>query len=342
MHIFDKTLITNNLIMKKELLSLLLLFIMVSCNDQKEPIEKAKTPCSVVQLSYPQSAGTSGNGEYGLLGFGYDATGYRDTLSVKAKVVISFPTNTLYTDHPNTSFPTILSGSNFKELSERVNAPFHCGQLFSKHLEALLKLANASEAINAGYAFTYYSLSGYTAHYSFYTHADIISCLNPEFKQDITSMSAQQIVEKYGTHVLQDIFQGFRFEILYFCKSGTQYPIYGDVCEDLFYKRMLQFMGGTPMILRSTSKDLVTPPVDEKMIYNSIGSSKKMCAIINATDYNPDSIRIDAASAFKNENIKYQFAAIGSSGLLPLYDLITDEAKKQEVKTYIEKLLVEK
>lgn len=318
----------------------LIVFVLLSC--KKETIEKPLLPSTEIHLTYPQGIGSSGDGPTALLGYGYDATGLRDTISVKAKVVATFPANLLCIDYPNSAFSTTLSASNFMELSEKVNDKYNGSTLFSKHLEALLKLANKSEVINDNYAFTYYSLTGYTEHLSFYPEIDWSANLHPQFKQDIINLKAQQIVEKYGTHVLNDIFMGYRFEILYFCKSGMDLPLLASACENQCYTRMKQFMGGIPMVITESKSDFVTPPTNETMIYNNLGSTKKMCGLINITDYNPDSIRLDLISPLKNENIKYQFISVGSRGLLPLYEFIQDETKKLEVKAYIDQLIMEK
>ena len=61
--------------------------------------------------------------------------------------------------------------------------------------------------------------------------------------------------------------------------------------------------------------------------------------MITSTDSNPDSIRVDLNSVFNGSNIKPQFIAIGQDGIIPIYELVSDETKKQEVKTYIEKYM---
>jgi len=63
-----------------------------------------------------------------------------------------------------------------------------------------------------------------------------------------------------------------------------------------------------------------------------------MCGLINATDNNPDNIHKNIYAAF-GDNIDIQFMQIGEDGLLPLYEVIKDSTKKQELKKHIEKYM---
>jgi hypothetical protein len=330
--------------MKKEFFTLLLVILFASCKDQVDKTELQPIPSSAFELTYPSGIGTSGDKTYGLIGYGYDATGFCDTISVKTKVLASFPTSGLYLDHPNTTFPTLVSGATFKELSDKINIPYiitGSGEILTKHLQSLMKLANKSDLVNSTYACTYYALTAIYVHCGFYPENDMQQYLSSEFKDDIVNLSAEKLVSKYGTHVLMDVFLGSKFEALYLCKYNL--PIGGDGCEKQFYKRMKQFIGGTAgIIIRETDSNAKNAFMDEKLIYNTMGSSKKLCGLINATDYNPDSIRININSTFSKENIKTQFITIGPRGILPLYELINVENKKQEVKAYIENYMSSK
>jgi hypothetical protein len=146
---------------------------------------------------------------------------------------------------------------------------------------------------------------------------------------------------KYGTHVITNYFNGTKFEALYRCKfspiNGFISYSNGDVCEDLFINRMGEFTGGIFGIFKNPiNTNTQKGQTDEQLIYNSIGSKNKICGMINTTDYNPDSIQFNAGSVFGEGNIKTQFIKIGSNGIIPIYELINDENKKQEVKVYIE------
>lgn len=323
-------------------LLLLLVFIVASCkNDEPNPAPVPKIPTTSVDLIYPKGIGSSGDSLNGLLGYGYDATGFCDTISVRAKVLESLPDGDIAYDHPSSTFPTLISGVTFAALVNKINNPNQFRESatsFVLHLRSLLKLATKSDSINPNDAFTYYAITYYNSHRGLFYGADIQNYITSGFKNDMVSLSAQELVSKYGTHVLTNVFSGTRFEVLYRCRFAN-YPSESS-CEQLFYNRMKQYMGGVFGIYDSTiGSNTELSQTGEQLIYNSGGSSKKICGVINATDYNPDSIRVDVGQIFNAKNIKTQFISIGTDGILPLYELISDATKKQEVKTYIEKYM---
>ena len=119
--------------------------------------------------------------------------------------------------------------------------------------------------------------------------------------------------------------------------ADTQDPIQA---EHSLYQRMKQFMGGIWGIYVSDYESKSTN-INEKMIYNSIGGNKKICGIINPTDFNPNKLFVDInSSIYRSSNL--QFLEIGKDDLIPLYVLIKDPVKKQELMTYIKHYIVSK
>jgi len=335
--------------MKKQYCFLLLLTFLVSCNDPISKSEQQTLPSTSISLIYPIGTGTSGDTSNGLLGYGYDASGFCDTISVRAKVLESLPAGSIYYGGDNTVFPTIISGGNFGALLDKINNPYRTesGEALGLHLKSLLRLALNTDSINPEYAYTYYATTYYDSRRSYHYGSDIQQYLSSDFKNDEVSLSPKELVLKYGTHVLTDVFTGTKFEMLYRCKfknnnTGVNYNDIVNDCEGLFYNRLKEYTGGTPGIITDINSNTKLSQTDEQLIYNSQGSRIKMCGLINATDNNPDSIRLNINSLFKENNIKTQFISVGQDGLFPIYELINDVTKKQELKTYIEKNMTAK
>lgn len=319
-------------------LYLLLLFsLFLSCNKKQADTENTpdneNLESSLIVLEYPSGYGHSGDSLTNVLGYGFDATGLIDTLSVKAKVLNLANKDHLEVGHVNTAGPgIIISGFDFNNLIEYYNYTEEPKILFESHLKSLLKLANESDSINYQCAYAYYCIKILHSFFVYYINTyDINSEITPEFSNDLNSFTAEQIVKKYGTHVLKDIFTGTKFEVLYKCKikNFDHTEVEGGLC-----KRMNEFFGGTPYLIPS-DEIINYSQSSEQLIYNSLGSKVKLCGLINATDNNPNGIFIHFTSLF-NDNIKYQFIKVAKDGLIPLYDLISDPVKKQEVKTFIE------
>jgi hypothetical protein len=327
--------------MKKQTCLLLLLVFVISCNDQSIPKEVQSLPSSKVELVYPIGTGTSGDKTIGLVGYGYDATGFCDTISVRAKVLENLPNGDLSIGKPSTTFPVLISGADFAQFLGTINYPYNindCGAMLSLHLKSLLKLANKSDSIDSKSAYVYYAITYYNAHNGYFTGTDTKNYITSDFRNDVLALTPNALVAKYGTHVLTNVFGGTKVEVLYRFKSDNFFN--ENVAKEYFQARMKEYIGGIPFYIEtgigSVTKKIKT---DEQFIYNSIGSRKKLCGVITSTDYNPDSITVNINQVFDASNIKPQFIAIGENGIIPIYELISDEAKKQEVKTYIEKYM---
>lgn len=323
--------------MKKNFFLLLLVIILASCNDQIDNTELEPIASSTFQMNYPMGMGSSGDTINGLLGYGYDVTGFCDTISVKAKVFDTLPDYNKFYGNPNSTFQTLVNGASFEELVSKISNPYFSlgsAEVFSQHLKSLLKLTNNSNSVDSNYAFTYYAITYINSHRKFYTNSDNQQYLSTAFKDDVVTLSPQELISKYGTHVITDLYTGTKFEVLYGCKFSK--PTSGTICENMFYNRMKEFIGGTPGISNDFDTNTKYSQSDEVLIYNSIGSREKLCGVIYTTDYNPESIQLNISSIFNEENLNTQFITVGTDGILPIYELINNESKKQEVKGYIE------
>ena len=285
--------------------------------------------------------GSSGDTINGLLGYGYDATGFCDTISVRAKVLENLPKGDLSIGNPSTTFPVLVSGADFAQFLGAINYSYNvndCGAMLTSHLKSLMKLATKSDTIDSKSAYVYNAITYYNSHSYYFYGADTKNYVTSDFKKDVLALTASELVAKYGTHVLTNVFGGTKFEVLYRFKSDSYFS--EAVAKEYFQARMNEYIGGIPFYIETgiapVTKKIKT---DEQFIYNSIGSRKKLCGVITSTDYNPDSIRVDLNSVFNGSNIKPQFIAIGENGIIPIYELISDETKKQEVKAYIEKYM---
>ena len=331
-------------VMKKLSYLIVLLSLLTSCNNNQEVQQEEKfqpSPSSNVDLLYPIGVGSSGDEILGLLGYGYDATGFCDTISVRAKVLENIPKGNLGIGYISSTFPVLVSGADFAQLLGVINFPYNvndCGVMLASHLKSLLKLANKSDSIDSKSAYVYNATTYYYSHNYYYYGADTKNYITPDFKKDVLALSASELVAKYGTHILTNVFGGIKFEVLYRFKSDSYYD--ENVAKEYFQARMKEYIGGIPMYIKTgiapVTKKIKT---DEQFIYNSIGCRKKLCGVITSTDSNPDSITVDVNQVFKAGNYKPQFIAIGERGTIPIYELISDETKKQEVKTYIDKYM---
>ena len=315
--------------------------VFFSCsNSSNEPLPITIKPSTVTQLEYPLNTGNSGDKVTSLLGYGYDATGFCDSTSGRAKI-LDLSLLEFLSDGMSTAYPTLISANNFSELTKKLSNSevpqvSFSGFALSAHLKSLAKLAFHTDSINSKFSFSYYSYTYVSPRFTIPMYTDLQKALSLNFQNDINLLTSQQLVSKYGTHVLTSVILGEKYEVLY--SAETQDAIQA---EHGLYQRMKEFMGGTPGIYES-DYEAKSYNNNERMIYNSIGGNKKMCGIINPTDYNPKKLYIDIISSI-SRSTNYKFMEIGTDNdLIPLYDLIKDPTKKLELKNYIKQYIASK
>jgi len=312
--------------------------LILSCNrdDEKDP-EPAST---LTELNYPSGQGYSGNDVSSVIGYGYDATGLCDTLSIKSKVFnINFPQNLLILPIYYSGSKNLIGGYNYydflrniKKYPYRINEPTYS---FISHINNLLNIASGSEVIENDCAYAYYSYDRIEREIKYSALLnEMKSGLTDEFNNDINTLSSQEIINKYGTHVVLSALIGAKFEVIYKCNLNNV-ELNGEEVFNLLYKRMNDFFGEMPGYYSEQEENY--SPSNEQHIFNSIGYAKKSFGIINATNNNSNGIFIDLNTALSNP--KYQFVSIDIDGLVPLYEMIDDLIKKEELKTYIQSLI---
>jgi hypothetical protein len=315
----------------KKILFCLIIALTLSCSKENETIEELPIPPTTNQfLTYPTGTGTSGDPVTGVLGYGYMATGLMDTLSVRSKVLnLSDPY--YYSIYPlSSSGPGyFFSGKNYQEfLSPKPNLLGWDG--LKGHIKKLMELS--FETIESTKSYAYYSHVIYSKRGHFYVSS---SCpdnlLTSEFLNDITALSPEQLVNKYGTHVLISVFYGTRFEAVY---KGNVSPAENFVIQKSMLNRMSQLLGATNGIALGEPSSEYTQS-DEEIVFNSLGSAVKIFQTIKVTDNNPDQIYINQNELYF-ENVRYQFIDFDiENGIKPLYHFVNDPEKKEILKNYI-------
>lgn len=314
------------------------IILILSCNktDENEPVPVS----SLTYLDYPGGYGQSGDSFTGTIGFGYDASGICDTLSVKCKILNLNNQGHLVIGKPNSSGPgIIISGNSYADLlwnmkyyPNKVDEPSFS---FLSHIKSLLKFANISDTDENSYAYAYYSyLQIEEVFYYNINQQDIESELTEGFKNDVNVLTPEEILKKYGTHVIVSAAAGAKFEVLYKCKLNQNSLGVVDAF-DLLNKRVneyFEFLPGT-IIDNDISTNLQS---NEQLVFNTLGFRKKLFGVINATNNNSNNIKVDLMDVF-NSGTSFQFVKIRKDGLIPIYELVSDTYKKQALTTLIEK-----
>jgi len=325
---------------------IIITFFILSCNKSEiqepesalinlnDPFQESES--TLINLNYPSGYGQTGETSTSVIGYGYNATGICDTLSVRNKILKINNLGLLYYGKPFTSGKgTEISGNSYYDLLR--NMEFHPNKVdeptvsFLSHFKSLLTTGLNTDTIDKSCAYAYYSYLIYHEVYHYHMQMnDVESELTDDFKNDINVLTPEEIVSKYGTHVIIDAVIGSKFEVLYKCDINNGNA---DKVLRLLYNRMTEYFGYVPGVLYD--KNVNYSPKNEKLIFNTLGFSKTLFGLINATNNNSNNIFIDLNTVFDDEK-KFQFIKMAKDGLIPLYELISNPDRKQEIKDYIE------
>lgn len=320
--------------MKKQIIFLLLSTLLMACDEQDIKNESEAIPSTEVALFYPAHSGNSDESVTGFLGYGYDASGLCGTVSVREKILDNLQDVTVV-DYPSSTFPNLFKGNNFIKLTEDINNQSQIA--IASHLKTLISFVGKTTSIDPNSAFVYYTTTSLKSHSSIKMDTEYIKYISKNFQNDIIVLSPKELISKYGTHFLTNVYTGMKFEVIYEFKSDETDN--KSLAQLYFSKRMNEFAGMTPYMTNSYSFNPKNIKTNEKLIYNVIGNVEQKFNYINTTDYNPNGIKIDLESIFANKNYRPQFITIAEEGLFPIYELINDPIKKLEVKQYTEDYL---
>jgi len=318
----------------KRVCFVIMTILVLSCNKT----EVNEPESTLIHLNYPQGYGQSGDSLTSTVGFGYDATGICDTLSVKSKILNLNNLNHLSIAQPNYSGPgVIIGGNSYSDLLWNIeNYPNKVDEStisFLSNIKSLLNFALNSDTIDNSCAYAYYSYYLIDKHIHYFVNTiDLESELTEGFKYDINVLTPEEIISKYGTHVIIDASTGSKFEVLYKCELKNKYS--GDVLN-LFYKRMNEYFGQPPGILINETNDNYLQS-NELLLFNTLGFHEKLFGLINATNNNSNKITINLNDIFSSGSC-YQFVKIGKDGLIPLYEFISNTDRKMALKELIDK-----
>jgi hypothetical protein len=331
-----KVSIFNLKIMKKIVICFLFVVFLLSCNEQLINDKANPVPSAEFNLNYPNKKLAGSDAKVAQLGFGYDANGFCDDVSIRERIMEGFQDITII-HYPTSTFANLFKANNFDELIAGINNQSRTA--IKSHLRSLLKLADYNDKPDLNGNFVYFATTQLQKHETIRIFSDYSKYLTVNFKDDITALNAEELVSKYGTHVLTEFYTGMKFEVLYEFKSHVNDDM--ERAAHYFHKRMKEFAGGSPNMWYFNNMISLVANTKEKLIYNLIGNKEPVCNLITTSDYNPDNIRIDLEPVFITDNYRPQFIMVGERGLLPIYELIGVESKKLEVKQYVEKYMIE-
>jgi len=338
--------------MKRTILALAFMATLAACKKNPEeipnPVPEEKLSPDIAytvkgatqdtQPLYPPSA------TFNFLGFGYDVTDkFNDLASVRGNVVdiSAYDADRLYNvlsiRGTQSSWRTIQAQSAV-DLSTQFSNSYNATKSLKLFGNTINQVFPGTDATNKKYVYGHYSYYIILKLYKFYYDQGVNKFLTADFKKDITLLPAQELVSKYGTHVLTNIKIGSKFDVIYQAEAPQNERRGAIVMEGFRYTLKRTF--GLPTgyldepILRNLNDN-----TSAQIYYSSTGGdiSKLKPGTIN----NRVIVNLTNWVASTTED-KATFIGAAEDGLAPLYNFIDDAAKKAEVKAYLDHYYADK
>lgn len=291
---------------------------------------------------------------YFMLGYGYDATGkYAHPSSVRNKVLDlekyknDYKSSIILRWSSSAGAGLGLNGTK-KECIETLGEYVGFSKtetakyknLFKDNIDVAFKndtsFPNLSyKYIGTSQLFTYYH--AYFLYLSSMQERFQTKYLTDEFKNDIDTKPAEEIISTYGTHILKGILVGHRADYLYRYAEDVNLNSY-----DWFLYNNHNYFSFGPWSWGN--KPEMEAPLKENLYI----------AIIDGKQYNPNAWMIDITN-YKGEPIVFNgwkdiddkienltlINFRGDDSLIPIYEFVKDPLKKEELKKAYERYLSE-
>ncbi|WP_426327160.1 MAC/perforin domain-containing protein [Pedobacter sp. R-06] len=296
----------------------------------------------------------TGHPIYHVLGYGYDVTGRlanaeSSTIPVLniEKFVTENPGLFRTNDDVNEYFEYSY-GDNVESYSRRMTEKYHLvldlpllkvPKLFRGELNASFA---KKDSVSAKYIYaTIRKMIKQRSMKIFFTRENLINnYLSEQFKTDLASLSAVDLVKRYGTHVLTNIELGARLDMNYESQTNTS-------------KRESAATAGASISVGkyfNVTADWTTNSVDassnynQKLYYNSVGGDGTK-GLIGELALDNSTIKVNIAnwqSSCTKDNAALINIGTDGDGLIPLEDLVSDPVKKQQVKAAVEQYIIDR
>lgn len=311
--------------------------LMVSC---KQEIISPNTEDEMkTGISDDKTVHSAADGKLDLLGYGYDLTG--DHENSNPALFSAIDVEKLKNEHPDIiENLKIDSTETFFEVGGNAFE-------FLKNISSKKKFSRPEELLFKGLVdFNFSNADKWSSKYIYGLYSQrfinkrilmkkdkvlLMKYLNQQFIADINRLTAAELVKIYGTHILTDFRLGGKMEVIYQAETNNN-------------NRSLAAAAGTEAAFAKVFGVRTPNAQDELVVKNNYnqnvtirtigGASEKIISGIKfGTDGSPIvSINVPAWKSGITDN---NAELIEINDAIPLYELITDPAKKSQVQNYI-------
>lgn len=172
-------------------------------------------------------------------------------------------------------------------------------------------------------------------------------CIKQSFTDDLNVLTANEIIKKYGTHVIAEFYDGIRFDLLYMAKiypsryshKGEIITVSNDKMDAVtvgYYKARVE-TGSSSLnwgSLPENSETLLKANINPILYLNAVGGNP---SVVSKGFYNlekgyPKSNQAEWSATFENIDDDALFKMVKIRELIPIYQCVEDPQKKALIK----------
>jgi hypothetical protein len=331
--------------MSKKLLLLASLGLFVSCRKSGDANPETSAPGTIKEMSFsvtePKSFSSTpvkqGTGDFNFLGYGYNVIGkYADTSSVRAPVVniLAYAAAHLQDidiSHSTSGGSKSLYAKDAEDYSGKISDKLEQTKGMNLFKNTITTAFPGQDAISNKYIYAQYTDEmTWKSIRTDWNNGEAKGYLTPEFNKDVQNLTPENLVKKYGTHVLSAIAIGEKFNVYFQAKSSDNNKLHSSIVGFTYaLKQVFGIPSGWGDPLEPAEVNAISEP---KLVYEAIGGDPSKISKV-VTNRGTIIWYYDWTSTW-TEN-KALFIDILSRGLTPLYNLVDDPTKKAELKSYI-------
>lgn len=321
--------------------------MLVSCKkNQVQPTEEEKfsqdIPIVITGSFNGTDPGLQGNLTYNFLGYGYDITDkYNDAHSVRAEIVdiplfASGSNNRINLSRSTQGYWENFSGENATDLLGQLSNRFEETSGLNTFKGTIINSFNDPNTLNEKYVYGYYSNIAMRMRLMIiedYKNT-VSNFLTNIFAQDVNTLSAADLVKKYGTHMITGVELGSKLSVVYQAEAPkTDRKKISSTGLRYAMKSTFGLFTGEldPMDLKALNAN-----VNARIYINAVGGDQSKLVLTKVN--NRPIINLTEWYKTTTEE-KAKFIGITTKGIVPLDQLIKDAVKREAVKAYLIKYI---
>lgn len=291
---------------------------------------------------------STADAKFNLLGYGYNLLGeYSNARSATYKVIDVDRLDAEQTGRVEI-IPTqgqdsrLQNGINAEDYAKGISGSLEVTRGFKLFPLTIKAAFRDSSSLSTKYVYSSYSILVKQRTYKFAAGAELLrNYVTPAFTMDVQNATPAELISRYGTHILSDILLGAKLDLMYQAQTRN---------ED----RIKAASGGinagvkgvfTIDVKGAENSTYASRNFSQMLHYRTVGGDPTRALIGDiylGNDPNQTVPKINVSSWQESATLaNSELIEINEKGLIPIYELIADPAKRAAVAAYVNQYMID-